>query len=74
MLDGTTKSSDSFSGPIGKCLNGDISSWTVAVNFKLISNPHIVKLPESVVDDFSADNPALCLQDLFHYNWRNCRQ
>ena len=63
MLDGTTKSPDSFSGPIGKCLNGDVSSWPVAANFKSIPNPHFVKLPESVVDDLSADQ---------HYAYKIC--
>ena len=55
MLDGTTKSLDSFSGPIGKSLAGDVSSWPVAANFKSIPNPHFVELPESVVEDLSAD-------------------
>ena len=45
MLDGTTKSPDSFSGPIGKSLTGDVSSWPVAANFKSIPNPHFVELP-----------------------------
>ena len=39
MLDGTTNSPDTFAGPIGKCLTGDVSSWPVAANFKSISNP-----------------------------------
>ena len=55
MLDGTTKSPDSFSGPIGKSLAGDVSSWPVAANFKSIPNPHFVELPESVIEDLSAD-------------------
>jgi len=28
-LDGTTKSPDSFSGPVGKKLNGKVSTWPV---------------------------------------------
>ena len=55
MLDDTTKSPDSFSGPIGKSLTGDVSSWPVAANFKSIPNPHLVELPESVIEDLSAD-------------------
>jgi hypothetical protein len=34
-LDGTTKSSDTFSGPIGHCLNGAVSDWPV-VEFKVV--------------------------------------
>ena len=63
MLDGITNSQDSFLGPIGKCLNGDVSSWHVAANFKSIPNPHFVKLPESVVDDLRADQ---------HYVYKIC--
>ena len=55
MLDGTPKSPDSFSGPTGKSLTGDVSSWPVAANFKSIPNPHFVELPESVIEDLSAD-------------------
>ena len=39
MLDSTTESPDSFSGPFGKSLIGDISSWPVAANF---SQTHIL--------------------------------
>ena len=53
MLYGTTKSPQSFPKPIGKCLNGYVSSWPIAANFKSIQNP--VKLPESVVGDLRAD-------------------
>ena len=63
MLDGTTKSPDSFSGPIGKSLTGDVSSWPVAANFKSIPNPHFVELPESVIKDLSADQ---------HYAYKMC--
>ena len=49
MLDGTTNSPDTFAGPIGKCLTGDVLCWPVAANFKSISNPQFVHLPESVV-------------------------
>ena len=63
MLDGTTNSPDTFAGPIGKCLTGDVSSWLVAANFKSISNPKFVQLPESVVNDLSTDQ---------HYAYKIC--
>ena len=53
-------SSDSFSGLIGKCLNENVSSWSVAANFKSIPNLYFVKLPKSVVDDLSADQLYAC--------------
>ena len=55
MLDGTTNSPVAFAGPIGKCLTSDVSCWPVAANFKSISNPQFVHLPESVVNDLSTD-------------------
>ena len=63
MLDGTTYSLDSFAGPIGKCLTGTVSCWPVAANFKSISNPQFVHLPESVVNDLTIDQ---------HYAYRIC--
>ena len=63
MLDGTTSSPITFAGPIGKCLTGDVSCWPVAANFKSISNPQFVHLPESVVNDLSTDQ---------HYAYRIC--
>ena len=51
-LDGTTKSPDSFSGPIGKQLNGDVSDWKV-VRFKSIPNRDFQVIPEDVVADLS---------------------
>ena len=36
LLSTTTKSPDSFSGPIGKSLTENVSSWHVAANFKSI--------------------------------------
>ena len=53
-LDGVTKSPDTFSGPIGKCLNGSVSDWEV-VNFKRISNPHFPEIPPDVVQNLSTD-------------------
>ena len=38
-LDGTTNSPDSFTGPIGKQLDGCVSEWLV-VKFKNIPNVH----------------------------------
>lgn len=61
-LDGTTNSPDTFTGPIGKNLNGTVSDWPV-VAFKKISNPHFPELPQSVVDDLSTDQ---------HYAYRIC--
>ena len=46
MINGTTKSPDIFSGPIGKLLSGDTRGKPVAANFKSIPNPHFMKLPE----------------------------
>ena len=63
MLDGTTNSPDTFAGPIGKCLTGDVSSWPVAANFKSILNPQFVQLPESVVNDLNTDQ---------HYAYKIC--
>ena len=38
----TTNSPDTFAGPVGKCLTGDVSSWLVVANFKSISNSEFV--------------------------------
>ena len=62
VLDGSTNSPDTFAGPIGKNLSGDVSSWPV-VEFKQISNSHFPELPQSVVDDLSTDQ---------HYAYRIC--
>ena len=64
MLDGTTNSPDTFAGPIGKCLTGDVSSWPVAANFKSILNPQFVQLPESVFNDLNTDQHYAQLKDL----------
>jgi len=42
-LDGTTKSPDSFSGPVGKKLNGKVSTWPVK-NFEPIENCKFSKI------------------------------
>ena len=63
MLDGTTNSPDTLAGPIGKCLTGDVSCWPVVANFKSISNPQLLHLPESIVNDLSTDQ---------HYAHRVC--
>ena len=61
-LDGTTNSSDSFTGPICKQLDGCISKWLIA-NFKNISNMYFPNIPHSVVDELSSDQ---------HYAYRIC--
>ena len=53
-LNGSTKSPDSFSGPIGSKLDGCVSDWPVA-KFKNISNPHFPELSQCVVEDLSTD-------------------
>ena len=53
-LDGTTKSPDAFSGPIGSNLGDTVSNWEV-VNFKKIPNPNFPILPNDVIDDLSTD-------------------
>ena len=53
-LDGTTKSPDSFSGPIGSKLDGSVSEWPV-VQFKRIINPNFPELPQCIVDDLDTD-------------------
>ena len=53
-LDGTTNSPDSFTGPIGKQLDGCVSEWPV-VKFKNIPNVHFPDIPQSVVDELSSD-------------------
>ncbi len=49
-LDGVTSRPDSFSGPIGRQLNGAVSEWKV-VKFKSISNPKFSLIPNSLMDD-----------------------
>jgi len=61
-LDGTTKSPDSFSGPVGKRLNGKVSTWPVK-NFESIENANFPKLPDDIVDDLSSDQ---------YYGYRIC--
>ena len=61
-LDGTTNSPDSFTGPIGKQLDGCVSEWPV-VKFKNIPNVHFPDIPQSVVDELSGDQ---------HYAYRIC--
>ena len=61
-LDGTTKSPDSFSGPVGKKLNGKVSTWPVK-NFEPSENANFPKLPDDIVDDLSSDQ---------YYGYRIC--
>ena len=53
-LDGVTFGPNSFSGPIGKQLNGAFSEWKV-VKFKSISNPKFLVISNSLMDDLSSD-------------------
>ena len=61
-LDGVTKSPDTFSGPIGKCLNGCVSDWEV-VKFKPIFNQRFPEIPPDVVQERSTDQ---------YYGYRIC--
>ena len=49
-----TSGPDSFSGPIGRQLNGVVSEWKV-MKFKSISNPKFPVIPNSLMDDLSSD-------------------
>ena len=62
QLYGVTKSPDTFSGPIGKCLNGSVSDWEV-VNFKPIVNQRFPEIPPDVVQELSTDQ---------YYGYRIC--
>ena len=53
-LDGVSLSPDSFSGPIGKKLNGLVSDWQV-VNFKPFSFIEFPQLPKEVIENLSSD-------------------
>ena len=59
---GPTNSPDSFTGPIGKKLDGCVSKWPIA-NFKNIPNVHFPDIPHSVVDELSSEQ---------HYAYRIC--
>jgi len=61
-LDGTTKSPDSFSEPVGKKLNGKVSTWPVKI-FEPIENANFPKLPYDIVDDLRSDQ---------YYRYRIC--
>ena len=53
-LDGTASGPDSFTGPIGKKLKGNVSDWPV-IKFKRFESPHFPNLPQDVVHDLSTD-------------------
>ena len=53
-LDGSTKSPDKFSGPIGSMLNGIVSQWQV-VKFKSIPYLSFPIFPSEIIDDLSTD-------------------
>ena len=54
QLDGSTKGPDSFSGLIGKQLNGRVSSWTVD-NFQPILNDQFPILSDEAIENLSSD-------------------
>ena len=55
-LDGATSGPDTFAGPIGKIIQGPVSSWPVT-QFKQVFVPisSFPKLPPYVIDDLSTD-------------------
>ena len=53
-LDDVTSGPDSFSGPIGRQLNGAVSEWKV-VKFKSIPNSKFPVITNSLMDDLSSD-------------------
>ena len=53
-LDGVSASPDSFSGPIGKELNGLVFDWKV-VNFRPLSSIEFPYLPQEVIQNLSSD-------------------
>ena len=59
-LNGTTKSSDNFSVPIGSQLNGTVSYWNV-VKFKAIPHAPFIVIPTEVINELSTDQ---------HYGYR----
>ena len=59
QLDGSTKGPDSFSGMIGKQLNGRVSSWTVD-NCQPILNDQFPILPDEAMENLSSDQYMLC--------------
>ena len=52
-FDGVTSGPDSFSGPIGRQLNGTVIEWKVV--FKSIPNPKFPVIPNTLVDDLGSD-------------------
>ena len=54
QFDGSTKGLDSFSGMIGKQLNGGVSSWTID-NFQPIPNDRFPILPDEAIENLSSD-------------------
>ena len=62
-LDGVSASPDSFSGPIGKELNGLVSDWKV-VSFRPLSSIEFPYLPQEVIQNLSSDQFYACIPDL----------
>ena len=61
-LDGSTKSPDKVSGPVGSMLNGIVNQWQV-VKFKSIPYLSFPILPSEIIDDLSTDQ---------YYGYRLC--
>ena len=57
-LDVVTSGPDSFSGPIGRQLNGAVYEWKV-VKFKSIPNPKFPVIPNSLMDNKAVINIML---------------
>ena len=62
-LGGATKSLNRFCEPVGKKLNGKVSTWLVKI-FELIENANFAKLPDDIVDDLNLYQ---------YYGYRLCR-
>ena len=52
-LDGFTSGPNTFAGPIGKCLHGPASTWSVGQFEQIAMSTSFPKLPAHVVDDLS---------------------
>ena len=53
-LDGKTKGPDSFSGTIGRQLNGKVSAWDVTT-FQPVSNDQFPVVPDELIESLSSD-------------------
>ena len=67
-LDGVSASPDSFSGPIGKELNGLVSDWKV-VNFRPLSSNEFPYLPQEVIQITHTRFAVLSFQEKLKMIW-----